>query len=74
MYLGKSGLIRAKLLHSIKTGIILALWLYSGKVILFGQSDVFGQGGLIGQELLYSVKGGCIRGKWLYAGKVAVFG
>ena len=48
--------------------------MYLSKMVLFGQSDVFGQGGLTGQKLLYSVKSGCIRGKWLYSGKVAVFG
>ena len=61
MYSGKKGSIRAKRL-------------YLAKMVVFGQSDVFGQGGCIRAKLLYSGKCGCIRGKLLYSGKVAVFG
>ena len=37
-------------------------WLYSGKVVVFGQSCCF------------RGKSGCIRAKWLYLAKVVVFG
>ena len=66
-----------------QSGFIWAMWLYSGKVVVFGQS-VFNSAKVIvfGQRLLYSSKGdciqakvsvfvqnGCIWTKWLYSGK-----
>ena len=44
-------------------------WLYSGKVVLFGQKKVvFRQNGCI------EYKSSCILAKWLYSGKVVEFG
>ena len=61
MYLGKKGSSRAKRL-------------YLAKMVVFGQSDVFGQGGCIRAKLLYSGKSACIQGKWLYSAKLVIGG
>ena len=48
--LGESNCIRAK-------------WVYSGKIVVFGQSGCFGAKGM------YFGKSNCIRVKWLYSVK-----
>ena len=52
---GQSGSLR-------KSGLIRARWLYSDKVVVFGQ------------KWLYSGKSGYTRAKGLYSGKMVVFG
>ena len=73
--MGKSGCIRTKVvvfgqkwLYSGKSGCIRSNWLYSDKVVAFGQ------GGCIWAKVVVFGKNGCIRAKWLYFGKVVVFG
>ena len=60
---------------------IRAKWLYSRKVVIFGQSScipakvvVLGQGGCIWAKWWYSGKSGCIRTKWYYSDKVVKLG
>ena len=43
-------------------------WLYSGKVVEFGQKYLYLCTSGCNRE-----KTGCIRAKWLYSGKVVVF-
>ena len=56
-------------------------WLYSGKVVVFGQGCCIRARLLYSGKVVVSGKGGCIRSKvvvfgqkWLYSGKVVVFG
>ena len=66
---GLGGCISSKVVVFVQSGFIRKKWLYSGKVVVFGQ------------KLLYLGKNGCIRDrvvvfgkKWLYSVKVVVFG
>ena len=59
-----------------KRGCIRAKWLYSGKVVVFGQSGctretavVFEQSGCIRVKWLYSVKSWCVRAKLVVLGQ-----
>ena len=61
IFSGKSGYIRALWLFE-QDCYIRAKWLYSGKVVVFGQKW-FDLG-----------ESGCIRAKWLYSDKVVLFG
>ena len=58
-----------------QSGFNLAKWLYSRKVVVFGQS------GCIRAKVVVLGQSGCIRAKvvligqmWFYSGKVVVFG
>ena len=53
---GQSGGIRARLLYSNKKSCILARWLYSGKVALFGQIDCIRAKVVVFGQKLYSCK------------------
>ena len=71
-----------------KSDCIPAKLLYSGKVVVLGQSGciwakvvVIGQNGCIQTKVVVIGKGGCTRAMWLYSGKsrfirvkVVVFG
>ena len=70
-----------------KSGCIRAKWLYSDKVVVFGQSGcicakivVIWQSGCIWEKVVVIGQSGCIGakllylGKWLYSGEVVVFG
>ena len=56
-------------------------WLYSGKVVVFGQNGcIRAKVAVFGQKLLYSRTSGCTRAKvvvflqiWLYSGKSGCF-
>ena len=85
-YSGKRSCIRTNRLYSGKSGCIRANdvvleqeWLYSVKVVVFGQRGIIPQSGCVrakslfsgkvvvfAQKLLYSGKSGCIRSKLLY--------
>ena len=52
LYLGKSGCIRRKWSCSCKSGCVRARWLYSGKVVVRGQSGVYGLNGCIRAKVL----------------------
>ena len=70
LYSGKSFSNRAKVVVFGQSDCIRSKWLFSKKVVFFGQ------GGYIvvfGQKWLYSEKSCCIRAKWFYSVKVAVF-
>ena len=59
---------RAKVVVFKKSRFILEFWLYSGKVVVFGQIGcVWAKVVVIGQKWLFS-------GKWLYLGKVGCIG
>ena len=59
----------------VKIGCIEANWLYSGKVVVLGQSgSIWAKLVVMGPILLSLGKIGCIREKLLYLGKVVVFG
>ena len=89
MYAGKSGCIRVKEVVFRQIGCIRANWLYSGKLVVFGQCGrirakvvVFGQKWFLsGKSGCIRDKSGCIRENWLYSvktccirAKVIVFG
>ena len=59
---GHNWLSSGKVVGLGKSGSNREKWLYSGKVVVFGQ------------KWLYSYKSCCICTKWLYSGKVVVFG
>ena len=46
------------------SGKMVLLWLYTGKVVLFGQS------GCIRSKWMYSGVSGCLRERWLYSDKL----
>ena len=59
----------------VKVGCIEANWLYSGKVVVLGQSgSIWAKLVVWGQFCCLWEKIGCIREKLLYLGKVVVFG
>ena len=65
----------------VKVGCIWAKWLYSGKVVVFGQSgciwakvDVFEQISCISAKLVVFGQNDWIWAKWFYLEKVVVFG
>ena len=56
--------------YSRKRGNILAKWLYSGKVVVYGQSGcIRAKVDVFGQKWLYFGKSSCIREKKFYSGK-----
>ena len=55
-------------LYSSKSGSILAKWLYSGKVVVFGQDGSIGQNGCIRTKVFV------FRKMVLFWAKVVVFG
>ena len=72
---GQSGCNRAEWLYSSKVVVFGQKWLYSGKVVIFGKN------GCIRAKVVALGQSGCIRTKgvvfgqkWLYSGKVVVFG
>ena len=68
LYPYKSGCVRAK------NGCILAEWMYSGKLVVFGQSDGTRKKMVVfGKKWLYSCKFVVFVKKWLYSRKVVVF-
>ena len=74
MYSCTIGCVRADWLYLGNKDSIPAKKLYLAKVVVFGQSDVFGQNGCVRAKLLYSGKSVCIRRKWLYSGKLVECG
>ena len=57
LYLGKSGC-------TPESGCIFSKWLYSGKLVIFGQKWLYsGQTGFLRRKWMCSGKGGCIPGK-----------
>ena len=69
MYWGKTGCICAK------ADIFDKKWLYSGKVVVFGQKRFYsGASGSIRVKEVAFGQGGCIRAKWLYSGKMVISG
>ena len=72
---GKVVLFGQKLLYSDKKCCIRAQWLYSGNVVVIGQSGCFRAKMVVcGLKWLYSGKSGCFWDKWLYSGKVVALG
>ena len=58
-----------------QNGFIREKWLYSGKVVVFGQKCLYsGKSGCILAKLLYSDKSGCIQAKVDVFGKAVVLG
>ena len=57
-------------LYSVKSGCIWVKWLYSGKIVVFGQNCCIRTKVVVfGLKWLYLGKNGCIWAKWLYSGK-----
>ena len=56
-------------LYSIKSGSFLAKWLYSGKVVVFGQDGSIGQNGCVRTKVVVFRKMVLFGQKWLYSGK-----
>ena len=83
LYSGKSGCIRTNWFCSVRSASIRAMfffcakWLYSGNVLVFGQSGFIRAKVVVfwvkvvvfEQKWLCSVKTGCNREKWLYLGQ-----
>ena len=57
-------------LYSSKSGSILAKWLCSGKVVVFGQDASIGQNGCIRTKVVVFRKKFVFGQKWLYSGKI----
>ena len=51
-----------------QSGCVWEEWLYSGKVVVFGQKGLFS-----GKMVVFG-QSGCIWEEWLCSGKVVVFG
>ena len=64
LYSGKSGCVRAKVVVFEKIVCIPGMWLYSGKVVVFGKKIV-----VIRQNCPYSGKSGCIWAKFFLFGQ-----
>ena len=64
---GQSGCIRTKVVLFGQSGFIVVRWLYSGKMVVFGQSlhckTVIQKCCIRAKKLLYSGKSGCTRAK-----------
>ena len=79
---GLGGCISSKVVVFVQSGFIRKKWLYSGKVVVFGQKLLYlGKNGcirvkvvLFGQKLFNSCKRGCNRVKQVVFAKVVVFG
>ena len=67
---GLGGCISSKVVVFVQSGFIRKKWLYSGKVVVFGQKLLYlGKNGCIRDKVVVFGQSGCIRSKWLYLGK-----